>query len=240
MIKQAIFAVALFSSVATAALADVNSSSTSGSNAAAITSTSTTSQQGQLQGQNQGQGQLQSSTSGAASNQTQSTSSSASSNQSTTAQQGNAQNITYNNPSKVTETVKTTPGIVAPALTTTLTETCLGSVTGGVSFIGGGVTGGKTYVDQACVRRLNAREIAQTLNDRDAAKEVMCGDADVRKAYEIVGRPCGVKPEPVAAPAPVASTPTPAPTVAAPKPTASAPATPVAAADALVTKQIRE
>lgn len=172
MIKNIAFAVALFSTVATSVFAGDLNNSNSSSNAAANTSTSTTSQQGQDQGQ------------------TQSTSSSSTSNQSTSASQGNSQNITFNSPNKVKETLNTTPVIAAPSLTTTLTETCLGSATGGLSVVGFGMTGGKTYVDKACVRRLNAREIAQTLGDRDAAREIMCGDAEVNAAYKALGRAC--------------------------------------------------
>ena len=219
MLRKTFLAVALLSTVATAAFADVNSNSVSG--AAANTSTSTFS----TQGQSQGQGQNQSSTSGATSNQTQSTSSAANSNQSTTASQGNTQVSNFVSPNS--ETIRSAPAIAAPALSTTLTETCMGSYSGGVSFIGGAVTAGGTVVDKACVRRLNARELAQTLQDRDAAKEVMCGDADVRKAYEVVGRPCGVKYVPPVAPAP-APAPTPAPVapVVTPAP-APAPVAPV-------------
>ena len=205
MLKNIIIAAALFSTVASAALADVTSNSTSGAAANTNTSTYTATQQGQ----HQGQGQTQTSLSGASSDQTQSTSSQASSNQSqsTTAQQGNAQIINYNSPSK--ETIRSAPSIAAPALTTTLTETCMGSYTGGVSFIGGAVTGGGTVVDKACVRRLNARELAQTLGDRDAAKEVMCGDADVARAYKMIGRPCLTAPiEPAPAPVPAPPAPT--------------------------------
>jgi len=172
MIKNLFFSAILFCTVATSAFASDLNNSNSSSNAAANTSTSTTSQQGQEQGQSQ------------------STSSSATSNQSTSASQGNSQNITFNSPDKIKETLNTTPVISAPALTTTLTETCLGSATGGLSVVGFGMTGGKTYVDQACVRRLNAREIAQTLGDRDAAREIMCGDAEVNAAYKALGRAC--------------------------------------------------
>jgi len=172
MIKNLFLSAILFCTVATSAFASDLNNSNSSSNAAANTSTTTTSQQGQDQGQ------------------TQSTSSAATSNQSTLASQGNSQNITFNSPDKIKETLRTTPVISAPSLTTTLTETCLGSASGGLSVVGFGMTGGKTYVDQACVRRLNAREIAQTLGDRDAAREIMCGDAEVNAAYKTLGRAC--------------------------------------------------
>ncbi len=41
---------------------------------------------------------------------------------------------------------------------------------------------------------MNARELAQTLGDREAARAVMCGDPDVADAYERLGRPCPKSP----------------------------------------------
>ncbi len=71
----------------------------------------------------------------------------------------------------------------------------MGSSSAGVSLIGVGVTAGTTWRDGECVRRLNARELAQTIGDRDAAREVMCGNPDVFRAYNALGRPCRMKPD---------------------------------------------
>jgi hypothetical protein len=100
----------------------------------------------------------------------------------------------------------------APALTTTLTETCMGSTSVGGGFSGGSFSFGTTWRDSACVRRLDAREI-KTFGDVQAAKEIMCDSDLVREAFKRVGRPCaedgGIYT--VAAPAPA-----PAPVVEAP------------------------
>jgi hypothetical protein len=71
----------------------------------------------------------------------------------------------------------------------------MGSSSAGVSLIGVGVTAGTTWRDGECVRRLNARELAQTIGDREAAREVMCGNPDVFRAYNAIGRPCRLKPD---------------------------------------------
>jgi hypothetical protein len=38
-------------------------------------------------------------------------------------------------------------------------ETCLGSATGGLSIMGGGLTFGRTYPDEGCNIRLAARQL---------------------------------------------------------------------------------
>lgn len=78
---------------------------------------------------------------------------------------------------------------VAPALTTTLTETCMGSTSVGAGFSGGSFSFGTTWRDSACVRRLDARQI-QSMGDVQAAKEIMCDSDLVRAAFKRVGRPC--------------------------------------------------
>lgn len=142
---------------------------------------------------------------------------------------GNAQNITFNtvNP----DSVKTVPQVYAPALTTTLTETCMGSTSGGVSALGFGASLGTSWRDDECVRRLTARELSQTIGDREAARAVLCTNAMVRDVYDRIGRPCpqspAYKPElaqaylpqpPVIASAPVAPPAAPPP-VPEPSPT---------------------
>jgi outer membrane protein OmpA-like peptidoglycan-associated protein len=114
---------------------------------------------------------------------------------------GNTQNITSNSyaPSRVK--VVTTPPVYSPALTTTLTETCMGSSSLGVSVLGWGASGGTTWSDHQCVRRLNARELAQTIGDREAAKELLCGDDEIFRVYNALGRPCRLTPRGGANPA---------------------------------------
>lgn len=92
---------------------------------------------------------------------------------------GNKQAITFN--STAVKQHKNTPGLVAPALSSTLTDTCMGSVSAGVSGAGFGVTGGKTYVDQECVRRLHSKFLA-TSGQPEVAMQIMCGSEFVAEA----------------------------------------------------------
>lgn len=102
----------------------------------------------------------------------------------------------------------------APALTTTLTETCMGSTSAGAGFSGGSFSFGTTWRDTECVNRLNAREI-RSYGDVQAAKEIMCSNDTVREAFKKVGRPCAddggiytvANQTPVAQAAPVAQAP---------------------------------
>lgn len=123
---------------------------------------------------------------------------------STASNQGNSQTINNNSTYPANQTIKAAPAVVAPALTTTLTETCMGSTSLGVSVLGFGATGGSTWQDRQCIRRLNARELAQTIGDRDAAREVLCADEEIYRVYNAMGRPCRLKPDGSANPAFVA------------------------------------
>lgn len=105
--------------------------------------------------------------------------------------QGNSQSIHFNDAAPLkTQRLVTAPSIGSPGLTTTLSETCMGSVSAGITIMGGGAMGGKTYTDQECVIRLDAREVAQTLGDKEAARAIMCQKERVRLAYDQVGQPC--------------------------------------------------
>jgi hypothetical protein len=81
---------------------------------------------------------------------------------------------------------------IAPALTTTLTETCMGSTSAAVGWSGAGISFGTTWRDSACVRRLDAREIKtlQVPMAQFAAKELMCDSQQVRDAFLRAGAPC--------------------------------------------------
>jgi hypothetical protein len=107
---------------------------------------------------------------------------------------GNAQTLVQNAAPGVAYSgqynVKTAPTMGAPGLTTTLTETCMGSSSGGVSVMGFGISGGSTWKDEECIRRLNSRELAQTLHEYDAAKELLCGNPEINEVYKVLGRPC--------------------------------------------------
>ncbi|KAF3999982.1 histidine kinase [Glaciimonas immobilis] len=88
-----------------------------------------------------------------------------------------------------TYTVKSAPPVTAPSLTTTLSDTCMGSVSFGLSLTGFGATAASTMVDQACVRRLDSREFrAMGLND--VALALLCQSDANRKAVEATGHDC--------------------------------------------------
>jgi len=99
----------------------------------------------------------------------------------------------YNTISQVdysgTQTVKTNPAIQAPGLTTTLSDTCMGSVSFGISLPGVGATAGTTLVDQACVRRLDAREF-RAMGLTDVALALLCQSDSNRRAVESTGHLC--------------------------------------------------
>ncbi len=91
-----------------------------------------------------------------------------------------------------TQTLKNVPAVYAPSLTTTLTETCMGSTSGGLAVAGFGISGGGTWVDVECVNRLNARDVKalQVPGAALASKEVLCANAVVRQAFKKTGHPC--------------------------------------------------
>lgn len=172
------------------------SSSTSGAGAV---STSNGNQQGQTQTSTSGSSSTAGSVSGSASQ----------GNTTTTGQNVSAglsnQNVFQGTsiPRDTISTVYAPPQIVAPALSTTLTETCMGSASAGISVPWGGVSGGKTYTDAQCVRRLNARELSAQGWHAEAC-EVMMGDPEVAKAFTRTGRSCEWTPPPAyMAPPPV-------------------------------------
>jgi hypothetical protein len=94
-------------------------------------------------------------------------------------------NVSYSG----TQTIKTNPSIQAPGLTTTLSDTCMGSVSFGFSAPGFGATAGSTLVDQACVRRLDAREF-RAMGLTDVALALLCQSDANRRAVEATGHLC--------------------------------------------------
>ena len=110
------------------------------------------------------------------------------------------------------------PNVSAPNLATTLTETCMGSSSGGAAGAGFGFSFGTTWRDHACVRRLDSRQMAG-LGDVSTAREMMCDSDLVRDAAKRVGRPCmedGGVPFGVVVSAPVQTQVIPTPEAAAP------------------------
>jgi hypothetical protein len=57
----------------------------------------------------------------------------------------------------------------------------MGSITGGASAAGWGLSGGKTYVDEECVRRLHSKFLAEA-GQGGVAMQVMCGSDIVAAA----------------------------------------------------------
>ena len=96
---------------------------------------------------------------------------------------------TYNSTVKASDLGKMVPNVMAPSLTTTLTETCMGSTSFGGSGSGFGFSFGTTWRDSACVRRLDARQLA-AFQDMGTAREIMCASSIVREAAKRAGRPC--------------------------------------------------
>jgi hypothetical protein len=96
-----------------------------------------------------------------------------------------SQDVTYHG----TYTMKNAPTVYAPSLTASMTETCWGSVSGAVSVVGVGATGAATIKDYDCNRRLNAA-VAWRMGRQDVAFNLMCQDADFRKAAEGTDHPC--------------------------------------------------
>ena len=92
-----------------------------------------------------------------------------------------------------TNRVITTPTVVAPGLAAAGIETCLGSASGGLSLMGGGITFGSTTVDQGCTIRLLARQLF-AFGLHKAALALMCQDGRVAAAMEIAGSPCPAAP----------------------------------------------
>ena len=154
------------------------------------------------QGQHQGQGQSQQSTSAS-----------------------NSQTINNNSVVPATQTLRTAPEVILPALTTNLTETCMGSTSLGLSVVGWGASGGTTWNDSECVRRLNARELI-SMGFRAEACYVLSVDRDVQAAFQKTGASCipapapppEAAPPPPPPPPPAVEPPPPPPTTAAPAP----------------------
>ena len=112
------------------------------------------------------------------------------------ARQGQSTSIDSHNIVKASDLGDAVGAAIAPALTTTLTETCMGSTSIGAGWSGGGVSFGTTWRDSACVRRLDARELKNIHpNFALAAKELMCDSDKVYEAFKRAGMPCVTQPD---------------------------------------------
>jgi hypothetical protein len=99
--------------------------------------------------------------------------------------------INVTNPAATTSTNRliTPPTVVAPGLAAAGIETCLGSSSGGLSLMGGGLTFGSTKVDDGCTIRLLARQL-HAFGFPKAALALMCQDERVALAMEAAGALC--------------------------------------------------
>ena len=92
-----------------------------------------------------------------------------------------ATTITSNSTVPTTQTVKTVPGVLAPGLAAAGLETCLGSVSGGGSFVGTGFSFGTTIPDPGCAARLDARTL-WSMGLKKAAVARLCLNGDIYRA----------------------------------------------------------
>ena len=97
--------------------------------------------------------------------------------------------VDISNPASSTNRLITTPTVVAPGLAAAGVETCLGSASGGISVMGGGLTFGGTVVDAGCTIRLLARQL-YAFGFQKAALALMCQDERVAVAMDRAGSPC--------------------------------------------------
>lgn len=79
------------------------------------------------------------------------------------------------------QTVKNVPSVVAPGLAAAGLETCLGSVSGGGSFVGTGFSFGTTIPDPGCAARLDARTL-WSMGLKKAAVARLCLNGDIYRA----------------------------------------------------------
>lgn len=101
---------------------------------------------------------------------------------------GAQSNVYMNNPDKVRNRIETNPGIGGPGLTTS-DGTCAGSVGGGLSIVGLGLTLGKTYEMEACVRHKEAVFLEQK-GYSGASTARFCMNKKVDEAMWLAGTPC--------------------------------------------------
>jgi hypothetical protein len=100
-----------------------------------------------------------------------------------------------------TSTIKNVPSVFAPGLAAAGLETCLGSVSGGGSFVGTGFSFGSTIPDPGCGARLDARTL-WSMGLKKAAVARLCLNPDIYNSMpEVCYRYLPARPQPVYAPA---------------------------------------
>ena len=104
-----------------------------------------------------------------------------------------------------TTTIRSVPTAISPGLAAAGIETCLGSVSIGGSFVGGGFSFGSTVKDDDCNRRLYARQL-YNMGFRGASAVIQCISPEVNYAMAVAGTPCPNPPNMQPVSAPVAQT----------------------------------
>ena len=77
-----------------------------------------------------------------------------------------------------TQTLRSVPNAYAPGLAASAIETCLGSVSGGGSWVGTGFSFGTTIPDPGCTARLDSRQL-WAMGLKKAAVARLCQQADI-------------------------------------------------------------
>jgi hypothetical protein len=120
---------------------------------------------------------------------------------------GASSTLDITNPANSTTRLVTTPTVVPPGLAAAGVETCLGSASGGISLMGGGLTFGSTVVDSGCSIRLLSRQLFN-FGFQKAAVALMCQDERVAVAMDRAGSPCPARPAEVRDPGHISFHPT--------------------------------
>jgi hypothetical protein len=122
-----------------------------------------------------------------------------------TARANPTQNLTISQPAATTATINNTgtstvrnvPSVFAPGLAAAGLETCLGSVSGGGSFVGTGFSFGSTIPDPGCAARLDARTL-WSMGLKKAAIARLCLGTDIYAAMpEVCAQYLPVRPQSV-------------------------------------------
>lgn len=111
--------------------------------------------------------------------------------------QGSPAVTTQNLVTSGTQTVKNVPSVFSPGLAAAGLETCLGSVSGGGSFVGTGFSFGSTIPDPGCAARLDARTL-WAMGLKKAAIARLCLNPEINRSMPEV---CGTYLPPAALPA---------------------------------------
>jgi len=105
-------------------------------------------------------------------------------------------NTTFTSPGEITQsinysgtqTIKNTPSVNGPPLTTS-NDTCMGSTSGSINVAGFGFGGGSTWTDKNCTRLKNSREL-WNMGMKAASLALMCNDPENMTALELTGFVC--------------------------------------------------